>query len=98
MGVSVLSGAITTFGAAFFLFFGNFVFFNKFALTVTTTVIFAFVIANLTFGALMMTIGPTKGCGDLLYFCKKNKENKEKAKPDPKNGGETELPIAHQLS
>ncbi len=42
MGVSILSGFLTTFGCGFFLFWGNFTFFKKFGLLITSTVFFSF--------------------------------------------------------
>jgi len=60
MGVSILSGSITTFFCGFFLFFANFVFFETFAFVISLTVLMAFFFAMTTFGALMHIIGPEK--------------------------------------
>ena len=61
MGISILSGAFTTFGSGAFLFGGNILFFKKFAMIICVTVLMAYISANLTFGAMMHTFGPEKG-------------------------------------
>ena len=58
MGISIFSGACTTFGSGAFLFFGNILFFQKFAMIICVTVVMAFASAILTFGAMMFTWGP----------------------------------------
>ena len=58
MGVSILSGCITTFACGFFLYFANFVFFKVFAFVITLTVLLAFFFSMVTFGAIMHVIGP----------------------------------------
>jgi predicted RND superfamily exporter protein len=58
MGVSILSGYITTFGSGSALFFCEIVFFKKFGMTISLTVLFAFIIATFTFGAFMHAVGP----------------------------------------
>lgn len=60
MGVSILSGCITTFMSGFFLYFANFIFFETFAFVITLTVLMAFIFAMVTFGAIMHIIGPEK--------------------------------------
>jgi len=69
MGVSILSGTITTFGSGVFLFGGKIILFNKFAVLVTCTITFSFFIAMLLFSAIMHICGPEKGFGDIR--CKK---------------------------
>lgn len=64
MGVSILSGAITTFGSGVFLLFGNFTFFKKFALMITVTVIYSSAFAFLTFGAMCFAFGPENDFGN----------------------------------
>jgi uncharacterized membrane protein YphA (DoxX/SURF4 family) len=64
MGVSILSGAITTFGSGVFLLFGNFTFFKKFALMITVTVIYSTVFAFFTFGAMCFAFGPENDFGN----------------------------------
>ena len=65
MGISILSGAFTTFGSGVFLFAGKVTVFQKFAVLITCTVAFSFIVANLFFGAIMHSIGPENGVGDL---------------------------------
>ena len=60
MGVSILSGCITTFACGFFLYFANFVFFKVFAFVITLTVLLAFFFSMVTFGAIMHVVGPEK--------------------------------------
>ena len=58
MGVSILSGSITTFGSGVFLFGGKIILFNKFAILVTCTITFSFFVAMLFFSAVMHICGP----------------------------------------
>lgn len=58
MGVSILSGFFTTFGSGSALFTCDFLFFKKFGMTISLTVLFAFFIATFTFGAFMHALGP----------------------------------------
>jgi predicted RND superfamily exporter protein len=71
MGVSILSGSITTFGSGVFLFGGKIIIFNKFAILVTCTISFSFLVAMLLFSAFMHIMGPENGFGDLNLKCKK---------------------------
>lgn len=71
MGVSILSGCLTTFGCGFCLFFGNFTFFQTFGLIITCTVFISFVVAMITFGAICHLVGPEKQFGML---CKKEND------------------------
>ena len=80
MGVSILSGSITTFGSGVFLFGGKIVTFNKFAVLITSTISLSFVVAMLLFGALMHVLGPQRGLGDC---CRKSK-SVQKAHESPK--------------
>ena len=76
MGVSILSGSITTFGSGVFLFGGKIILFNKFAVLVTCTITFSFFVAMLFFSAIMHIMGPQNGLGDVN--CNKcQKINKE---------------------
>jgi predicted RND superfamily exporter protein len=58
MGVSILSGSITTFGSGAFLFGGKIILFNKFAVLVTSTITVSFFVAMLFFAAVMHIMGP----------------------------------------
>jgi len=74
MGVSILSGCITTFGSGGLLFFGNFTPFRKFGLVVTSTITISFITAMLTFGALMHIFGPEKNFGMIFPKIKDDDE------------------------
>ena len=63
MGISIFSGFITTFGCGCFLFFGNFTFFQKFGLLITSTVTFSFIAASCVFGSLCHLFGPEHDTG-----------------------------------
>mmetsp|Transcript_4511 Transcript_4511/g.7686 ORF Transcript_4511/g.7686 Transcript_4511/m.7686 type:complete len:193 (+) Transcript_4511:2360-2938(+) len=69
MGISILSGSITTMGSGVFLFGGKIIFFTKFAVLITSTISFSFLSAMLLFGALMHILGPEKGFGSLRNIC-----------------------------
>jgi predicted RND superfamily exporter protein len=78
MGVSILSGCITTFGCGFCLFFGNFTFFQTFGLVVTMTIFTSFIVAIFTFGALMHLWGPEQSFGMLFKTTREpTKEERE---------------------
>ena len=65
MGVSIFSGAMTTLGSGIFLFGGTLIFFQKFALIITTTVIFSLSYAMIYFLAFMHIAGPQGKQGDI---------------------------------
>lgn len=60
MGVSILSGTITTLGCGIALFGGRTITFRKFAVIITSTIIFSFLSAMLLFGAMCHIIGPER--------------------------------------
>ena len=60
MGVSILSGAVTTFGSGCVLLFTEIIFFKKFGATICLTVAFSFFVATFVFGAFMHAVGPQK--------------------------------------
>jgi len=65
MGISILSGTLTTFGSGAFLFGAQLVLFNKFAVLITSTISLSFLTSMLLFGALSHMIGPQYGRGDI---------------------------------
>ena len=65
MGISILSGSITTFGSGAFLFGGSIITFNKFAVCITCTVSIAFFVSMLFFGAICHIIGPEGEQGNI---------------------------------
>ena len=95
MGISVLSGSITTFGSGVFLFGGKINTFNKFATLITGCIGFSFITAMLLFGSLMHSIGPQNGFGDLdkLFTCCKNKNIQPKS---PEKAGTNQIQSSPQ--
>ena len=83
MGVSIFSGAITTFGSGFFLFGGKIIFFVKFAMIITSTVVIAVLYSMVFFMALCLAIGPQGETANLEVlkekFRKKSKEAMERS-------------------
>jgi len=76
MGVSILGGYLTTFGSGIFLVTCEISFFYKFGQTIAITVTFAFLIATFSYSALMKTMGPQGGFGN-IWVCKK-RQNADK--------------------
>jgi len=68
-GMSVLSGAISTLGGIFFLFFAFIVFMEKFAIVIFFLIFISIVYSLLFFAAIMDTIGPNDDFGEwhLVY-------------------------------
>ena len=60
MGVSIFSGAVTTFGSGVFLYGGHMIFFQKFALIITTTVFVSLIYALVYFVAFLHAFGPER--------------------------------------
>ena len=71
MGISILSGTITTFGSGSALFGGQVITFKKFAVLITSTISLSFLISMLLFGAICHIMGPQDGFGDVDKCCKK---------------------------
>jgi len=65
MGVSVLAGAVTTFGAGVFLFGAIVIFFTKMGAILLSTIAFSLLWSTLLFPVLMMVLGPEGEYGDL---------------------------------
>lgn len=68
MGISIFSGATTTLGSAIFLFGGTLVFFTKFAIVITITVLFSLIYSLVFFLALLHAYGPQGLIGNLCIF------------------------------
>ena len=75
MGVSIFSGAITTLGSGVFLFGGTIIFFQKFALIISSTVILSISYALLYFLAFLHLFGPEKKQGSFCEKCCKGSKN-----------------------
>lgn len=72
MGISILSGMITTAVAGAFLFGGVILTFNKFAVLITSTITISFLVAMILYGAVLMTIGPE---GNFCNICPDMSDN-----------------------
>lgn len=68
MGVSIVSGALTTLGSGVFLFGGTIIFFQKFALVICVTVLFSLVYSLAYFLAFLHAFGPNGRMGDIYIF------------------------------
>jgi multidrug efflux pump subunit AcrB len=77
MGVSILSGTLTTFGSGAFLFGGELMLFKKFSIIICSTILISFFTSMLLFGALMHILGPENGCGDLFYSCREEADDEQ---------------------
>merc|ERR1719277_510176 len=66
MGISVLSGAITTLLASLFLLPSKFMFYHVFGIFMLTTVVVSTLISLTLLPALLMLFGPAGSAGDLL--------------------------------
>lgn len=70
MGISIVSGAITTMGAGVFLFGGTIIFFTKFALVILVTVLLSLLYALVYFMGLLHACGPSgKTKGNICLCC-----------------------------
>ena len=80
VGISVLSGSVTTLGSSIFLIFSKIVFLYQFGLFMFMTILFSIIFALLLFTTLVGLIGPEKKVGSLtpviekLKKCLKKKE------------------------
>ena len=74
VGISVFSGAITTLGAAIFMFFGKILFFFQFGTILFCTIGFSLVFALGLFTAFLGVIGPENDQGSIIpmFFALKN--------------------------
>ena len=67
MGVSVLGGGVTTFGASVFLLITKLEFFNVFGVFMCSTISLSLAIAIFFFNAIMLTpLGPNEKTGKLF--------------------------------
>jgi hypothetical protein len=68
MGISVLSGAITTLLASLFLLPSKFMFYHVFGIFMLTTVVVSSLISLTLLPALLMLFGPAGSAGDLTWI------------------------------
>eukprot|EP00483_Globobulimina_turgida_P004422 UN04431 len=80
MGISVCSGAITTFSAGFFLMFPVIVFFSKMGILMMSTIGFSIVFAMFFFTSLLAQFGPQYNSGNICCCLKKNKQQNDNNK------------------
>jgi len=66
LGISLFSGAISTLGACFFLFFPLITFFVQFGTFVFLTIAFSLLYSMVFFTALMFELGPQGDTGDIM--------------------------------
>ena len=71
MGLSVVSGAITTLGAAIFMLFAQIQFFFQFGIFIISTVGMSLVFSLLGFTAFMSLCGPQGDTGSLAKYLRK---------------------------
>lgn len=76
MGISIFSGAVTTFGSGIFLFGGKIIFFTKFGQIITTTVVFSLIFALGFFLAFLHAFGPNDTQGNIIAMFKSCKGKK----------------------
>lgn len=67
MGVSVLSGALSTLGSVFFMLFAPIVFFVKFAAFIFATISLSCIYSLVFFPAMLAVIGPTGDFGNCKF-------------------------------
>ena len=74
MGISVLSGALSTLIAAFFMFFAPNTFFTKFASFLFVTIALSCIYALVLFPAVLSVIGPLGNCGSIYTWLRRIKD------------------------
>lgn len=78
IGISIVSGAITTIGSGLFLFLATVVFFTKFAFLICGTILFSLLYSFGFFTAMNHAIGPQKNFGNIGYYVVTPLKNKIK--------------------
>ena len=68
MGISIISGAITSLSSTVPLFFALTILFSKIATLMLSTICFAIFFAMWTTTSIILIIGPVGHCGDLIYY------------------------------
>ena len=71
VGVSIISGAITTLGASFFMLFAQILFFVQFGIFMFSTIACSLLYAMGLFTTFMALAGPENDIGNLKSLCKK---------------------------
>ena len=68
IGISIVSGAITTIGSSIFLLMATILFYEKFAVLVLSTILFSLYFSLVFFVCINHWIGPNGHFGDLKYY------------------------------
>ena len=68
IGISIVSGAITTIGSSIFLLMATILFYEKFAILVLSTILFSLYFSLVFFVSINHWIGPNGHFGDLKYY------------------------------
>ena len=68
IGISIVSGAITTIGSGIFMFMATVLFFEKFAILVLSTILFSCYFSLVFFVCINHWIGPSGYIGDLKHY------------------------------
>eukprot|EP00483_Globobulimina_turgida_P012997 UN13021 len=88
MGISVVSGALTTFAAGVCLIFPSIIFFRKMGILMVTTVSVSIIWAMFFFTSIIALCGPQYSTGDLTKYYKRCKVKCcDKTKGTEENGG-----------
>ena len=67
IGISIISGAITTLGSSAIVFFATVLFFEKFGILVTFTILFSLFFSLVLFSAINHIMGPQGNFGNMKY-------------------------------
>ncbi len=98
-GMSVVSGAITTLGASFFMYFGNTQFFFQFAAFIFSTIGFSFLFSIVFLSTFLALCGPENDTGSFKWLlniiCKNNK--RKDSKVHASNGIVNERPTSQTV-
>ncbi|XP_064627690.1 uncharacterized protein LOC135487627 isoform X2 [Lineus longissimus] len=74
VGISVISGAITTLGSSFFMLFAQINFFMQFGTFIFCTIGIALLFSLFFLPALLSVIGPSGNQGSLMAWCRRRRE------------------------
>ena len=86
VGISIMSGAITTLGATLFMFFAKIIFFKQFGTCVFSIILASCIFSMFVFPAVYSICGPNGYFGSLRKLCKGRKNYKSYSQD---NGGTT---------
>ena len=71
VGISIVGGAVTTMGAAIFLFFCKLTFFLQFGILMSSTIGFSLFWSLFVFPSIIVIIGPEGNTGNISYILKR---------------------------